>query len=626
MSERRIPALDGLRGAAVIGVLLFHDGRLSGGFLGVDLFFALSGFLITGLLLAERTGAGAIDLRHFWERRFRRLLPAVLVLLIAIVPMMAWLGTPGQLRDAREGALPALFYVYNWFAIHQGNSYWTLFADPSPLTHLWSLSVEEQFYLAWPLVFVLVARTRRWRANLAVVTAAGIVASAALMWLLFDAGDPNRAYMGTDTRASSVLCGALVAVLAVPDRLQRRPRVALVAVVQVAIVAGVAWAWLTVDGATDEGLARGGFVLHSLAAAVLAGTLATGWRTPVYRVLSIRPLRAAGAISYGWYLWHWPVYVVVDSTLARWTISLGLAIASYHLLEMPIRRRQRLARPRAATVALAGAALAVVAMVVLVPRPDTTPAAFDPGALGTTVPATQVPTTTPGAGVPSTTALPRRTVSSLMWSGDSVAMDSFPGMEAAWNAAGVEASFAGYYGTGLVPTDTIDTWKVFVQPVLDRRPDAVVFQFSFWDDRYDEATQRAAFDRYTDAVLGTGASLVFLQPPPNDPALADVPQAGVTMVGFARELAAERPGQVVVLDSSELWGTTYARDIQGDGVPDRKTDGIHLCPQGTAEMGVWLTAQLAGLFDGITPAAPSTWAAQPWVTSPIYDEPLGACA
>jgi hypothetical protein len=264
-------------------------------------------------------------------------------------------------------------------------------------------------------------------------------------------------------------------------------------------------------------------------------------------------------------------------------------------------------------------------MVVLVPAPDTSPAAFDPGALGTTIPSSAPAVTSAPAGS-TTTTLPRRPVDSLIWSGDSVAMDSFPGIEAAWNAAGVQASFAGYYGTGLVPAAGIDTWNVFVQPVLDRRPDAVVFQFSFWDDRFDEATQRQAFDRYADAVLGTGASLVFVQPPPNDPALADVHQAGTTMIRFARELAAERPGDVFVLDSSELWGTTYARDLQGDGVPDRKTDGIHLCPQGTAELGVWLTDQLAGLFDGVSPAAPEQWAGQPWVTSPIYDEPAGACA
>src|SRR5262249_46993653 len=148
---QHLPALDGLRGAAVIGVLFFHDDRLRGGYLGVDLFFVLSGFLITSLLVAEQRAAGRIDLRAFWVRRARRLFPAVLALMPAVALYAALLAAPSELATIRADALATLGYAANWRSIFAGKSYWDLFNAPSPLEHTWSLAIEEQFYVAWPL-------------------------------------------------------------------------------------------------------------------------------------------------------------------------------------------------------------------------------------------------------------------------------------------------------------------------------------------------------------------------------------------------------------------------------------------------------------------------------------------
>src|SRR5262245_41272123 len=170
------PALDGLRGVAVLAVLLFHAGHLRGGFLGVDLFFTLSGFLITTLLLAEHSARGRISLRNFWSRRARRLLPALYLVLGATVAYAALFARPDSLQQIRGDAFAALAYVANWHLIATGGSYWSQYAAPSPLEHLWSLAVEEQFYIVWPLLVVgILAWSRRragdGRARLLVVAA-----------------------------------------------------------------------------------------------------------------------------------------------------------------------------------------------------------------------------------------------------------------------------------------------------------------------------------------------------------------------------------------------------------------------------------------------------------------------
>ena len=179
------PALDGLRGIAVAGVIAFHLGHLDGGFLGVDLFFTLSGYLITRLLLIERDGTGAVDLVGFWKRRAWRLLPALFLVLTAVA-VHTWIeARPDELGGIRDGGLASLLYVTNWFFLATGDGYWNLFTAPTPFDHLWSLAIEEQFYVVWPLVFIGLAA----RANGKVLAWVTAIATAATgLWM--SVGDP----------------------------------------------------------------------------------------------------------------------------------------------------------------------------------------------------------------------------------------------------------------------------------------------------------------------------------------------------------------------------------------------------------------------------------------------------
>ncbi|MFI5960409.1 acyltransferase family protein [Cryptosporangium sp. NPDC051539] len=330
------PALDGLRAVAVLAVLVYHLGAswLPGGFLGVDLFFVLSGFLITTLLLEEWSARGRIDLGTFWLRRARRLLPPAL-LVVAAVMVVGWRTVdPSQLGRLRADGLWTLFYGANWHLIGSGQSYFDAFAAPSPLRHAWSLAIEEQFYLVWPLVLLVVV----WKARRFLLPVIGLViaVSAVLMAVRYTAEDPSRAYYGTDTRVFELLIGAAAAVL--------RPRVGRVVTGMAA--AGVLGGLLFVH---DEwaGFYRGGAVAFAMVAAVLVvGTLAH----PA-RVLTAGPVVGLGLISYGVYLWHWPVYCWLDDawlptttsgTLAHGTakiaLTLALSLASYWLVEKPVRR------------------------------------------------------------------------------------------------------------------------------------------------------------------------------------------------------------------------------------------------------------------------------------------------
>lgn len=345
-----LPALDGLRGAAVVGVLFFHDDRLRGGYLGVDLFFVLSGFLITSLLLAEHRASGRVDLKAFWIRRARRLFPAVLALVPAVALYALFFAKPSELGRIRGDGIATLAYFANWRTIFAGKSYWDLFNAPSPFEHTWSLSIEEQFYVVWPLLaFLVLRRSKSSPKALLAVAVTLALASAAAMWVLFDPDRSSRVYMGTDTRGASILAGAALACL-ISGRppIEGRGKLRALDAAGFAALIGLGVAWATIDG-QSRFLYRGGFWLAEAAVLVLIVCAAQDRRSLVARVFSIAPLRWMGLVSYGVYLWHWPLYVVLSKqrmgfdgwglTALRLAATLALALVSYRFLEQPIRKR-----------------------------------------------------------------------------------------------------------------------------------------------------------------------------------------------------------------------------------------------------------------------------------------------
>lgn len=352
----RIPGLDGLRAVAIVAVLLFHlDPRwLPGGFLGVDVFFVISGFLITTLLVREHAREGRVDLRGFWTRRARRLLPALLVLVPSVI-LLARVAESDLLVGIGRQSLGALTFTSNWLEIAAGSDYFHSTA-PQLLMNLWSLAVEEQFYLVWPVVALVLLRlapSSRARAGVAVALA---VTSAVLMAVRFDPSlGATRVYYGTDTHLMGLMLGAALAFAwAAPHRAwtstpgwQR---------VRVPVVAGAAVVLVALVGLLDESTAftfRGGILLASLATAVLVlGVIERP--TPLRSVLDLPVLRWVGERSYGLYLWHWPVILIVEADLAwaertaddylwsrLWCVVVTVAVAdlSYRFIETPVRRR-----------------------------------------------------------------------------------------------------------------------------------------------------------------------------------------------------------------------------------------------------------------------------------------------
>jgi peptidoglycan/LPS O-acetylase OafA/YrhL len=344
-----IPALDGLRAFAVVLVVLFHSGHLDGGFLGVDLFFVLSGYLITTLLLAEHDQTGSIRFTAFWARRARRLVPALALLLIATLVAVALLFDLESVGANRDEALASALYVSNWWTIHTPAPYLTIFQ------HTWSLSIEAQFYLVWPVVLAVVLRGRpgRRRATTRVlaVSAVGAVAAALLMALLYD-GDASlaRVYFGTDTRSIPILFGAALAALVFGAR--GRPSRWSRGVLDVgASITAVAFVGITmVTTRTEPSLYEGAYAVVICPALTLLVATAALTDGLFARALALPPVRALGLISYGVYLWHWPVMYLLNANrlhLEGWPllaaqalITVAIATASYVFVEQPIRQRR----------------------------------------------------------------------------------------------------------------------------------------------------------------------------------------------------------------------------------------------------------------------------------------------
>ena len=679
---RRVPyhaSLDGLRAVAVVAVLVYHQSplRLSGGFLGVDVFFVLSGYLITSLLLAEHERDGGIGLRSFWVRRFRRLLPALLLCLLLVSAYALWLAPPETLDQIRGDGLASLAYVLNWRFVLEGRSYFFEFF-PSPLRHLWSLSVEEQWYLIWPVVLAAVLRGRgsRGRAGgrrVLVVASLLAVASAGWMAWLFDtADDPSRAYYGTDAHAAPLLIGAALAGLAT----QRRARPDRSAPAWPAGLAGLlgagvlVWAMTSMQG-TSAWLYQGGFAIVGLAtAAVIAAAVHESgpwWQDPLRPLLALAPLRWLGRISYGVYVFHWPLYFILTPERTGLTggplfavrvgATVALAAASYWAIEQPI-RNGALARLHITPLVLPGAVAIVVVALLATTAGATAPWLTRDDLDVADRPAPAVPSTAPGA--PPTDAPTR-----VLVVGDSVAYTLGIGFEGAvddeaelltWNQAVLYCELLPFPrregGEVKEPSDRCADWRgLWGGAVEEYDPDVAVVLLGAWEvfdrrladgwvefgsDRHDELLGSELSDLVE--VLGSGgATVVLLTVPPNERTDGvSTPEWTAAerwrtehlndLLASVAEGAADDGTDVVVVDLAER-----VCPVPATGCPERidgvriRGDGVHYTDDGARWVASWLGPRLRELGLAAVGAAgvprgepPSTTApsAAPTTTTP----------
>ena len=683
-----VPALDGIRAVAVIGVMLYHGGAplASGGFLGVNMFFVLSGFLITSLLLGEWARRLTIRLGQFWTRRARRLLPAVLLLLVGVAAYARFFATPGEFADLRLDSLSTLFYVANWHFIVGGTNYFASSAQPSPLSHMWSLAIEEQFYIVWPpVVLVLLHLGRRCRPArrywpLLGAAVLGALASAADMrWSFLHGAAVTRLYEGTDTRSQDILVGAALATgmaiwaqhrrpvpLPVPDLdviefarahpaagtaglgsppahrrdLQRRrgPSIKPITAWELssttmrlcAQVAG--WAalatlivlWGRMDGPTAF-LFEGGELAVALAVAVLvfcvvtvqAGSLARALANPLFRYL--------GMISYGLYLWHFPLFAFLDAErmhlyglpllAARLGATVVIATASFYLVEQPIRRGRMatLAEWRGWLVT-SGAFLGVVALTVAA----TVPAAADAtgrveGAVGdTTGPPVRVAVLGDSVAWRLGFALladqPQQTYDVDIDDGAIVACGVV--RSTAYLAHGVANTMAAQCNTS---SPAAAQWPAQWKGNIDEfRPNVVVVLAGRWEvmDReiggrwthigepaFDSVLKRS-LEQAVSVASSDGAYVILMTAPcfnsGEQPDGLPWPEDTPTRLGLyndmLREVAAGHPTDTRVEDFGGMVcpGGTYATTL--DGVQIRDGDGVHIVP--TQAAGQWLAGRI----------------------------------
>jgi peptidoglycan/LPS O-acetylase OafA/YrhL len=623
------PALDGLRAFAVLAVLAYHldAGWARGGFLGVDAFFVLSGFLITSLLVGEWAQRGAISFTGFWARRARRLLPALLLVLLAVAAYAMFEVPAEQLDRLRGDGLATLFYGANWRFIASGQSYFDLFSEASPLRHMWSLAIEEQFYLVWPLITftcLRLARGKRWL--LGGVCVAGAAASITTMAVLYDPSDPSRAYYGTDSRAHLLLIGAALALVLgrwTPARGAARSSVHAVGLVG---GLGCVAAWAFVPD-TASWMYRGGYALFGLCvAAVITSAIQPGGFA-LRSLLSLPPIVWIGRISYGLYLWHWPVIVFASPartgldgpTLATLRVGLtfAFATASFYLVEQPIRRgalRRRWAFAVSPAVFVASGLAVVFATAGAAPPPayfrggpdklltsGQAPAGSIPPS-GAPAPSPDGAVVAPAAG--SAPGPPRR----IVLVGDSLAESLLPGLKDAATEQGVDLYPASVAGCGVIGGQPVDItgapyrWSAACEQSIPKyeqsrlaqlRPDVVVW-LSGWDrtDRMVDGQRvsartiegRQVFMRLIDEaatrLTSTGARLVMLTVAPAAPSdLYPDPPRDVSidqMNRLVREYARQHADRVAVVDLAALLcpkGPPCPESV--GGIRPRHRDGNH---------------------------------------------------
>ena len=645
-----VPGLDGLRGVAVLAVMAFHAGLewARGGLLGVDIFFVLSGFLVTSLLLGEHRRTATIGLRRFWAGRARRLLPALFLLLAGVCAWARWAGDGIALGQLRSDALSTLAYVANWHYIASGQNYFVRFAAPSPLLHTWSLAVEEQFYLVWPLVVLFVLRRFGVRALgwVAAVLAAGSAALCASLLLVGTSVD--RLYYGTDTRAQAIMIGALLAVLVPIDGRRvgpagpaapglasgagNRPRspgrdlrearsdrlLGLVGLVGASVLA---FSLHSIQG-SGPFLYEGGFLIVGLSTASVVAVTVRRPGDVLSRLLSWRPLRYTGRISYGLYLYHWPIFLVLTQTRTglsgaallglRFGVTFAVAAASYRFVECPIRARRPLSvsvgsRLRPARSRTLRAGLAAVPLVLIVALVAAT------AAPGTNASAALDASGQPPIGYVAPNGADALHPERALLIGDSMALTLGLGLNVNAPEWGIRIDDEGALGCDLDPRTTVDVmgtvseapqgcprWQTsWARTVAQTNPDVVVVFLGRWEtiDRlyagrwthvgetaFDEHLQ-AELGQVVDIVAAHGAKVVFLTLPfiaqtsaqPNgSPWDMNLPSRTDAYNADVRAAVARHPGQATVLDLNKMLDPDGHYVSYIDGVRVRDTDDEHI--------------------------------------------------